>query len=169
MAHSFRALPCCSRWAQCAASHPDDQINGDVNSIMKLAPCTAEIVIFSRVKSRGYPPFCDGVEDHDLIAARRVALSLPLDEIAVLDTRHHNKFGLRIRGWHKALHRFVLVFGRPTDLVMSVCWSKAIAPIWCRSSQDVESPGGISPPGAPRTVRDPLESHGSRCSAVAMT
>src|SRR6201997_798257 len=33
----------------------------------------------------------------------------------------------------------------------------------------VESPGGISPPGAPRTVHDPLESHGSRCSAVAMT
>jgi hypothetical protein len=34
---------------------------------------------------------------------------------------------------------------------------------------NVESPGGISPPGAPRTVHDPLESHGSRCSAVAMT
>ena len=34
---------------------------------------------------------------------------------------------------------------------------------------DVESPGGISPLGAPRTVHDPLESHGSRCSAVAMT
>src|SRR6202022_2321457 len=33
---------------------------------------------------------------------------------------------------------------------------------------DVESPGGIPPPGAPRTVHDPLESHGSRCSAVAM-
>jgi hypothetical protein len=33
----------------------------------------------------------------------------------------------------------------------------------------VESPGGISPLGAPRTVHDPLESHGSRCSAVAMT
>ena len=32
-----------------------------------------------------------------------------------------------------------------------------------------ESPGGVSPPGAPRTVHDPLESHGSRCSAVAMT
>jgi hypothetical protein len=30
----------------------------------------------------------------------------------------------------------------------------------------VESPGGISPPGAPRTVREPLDSHGSRCSAV---
>src|SRR5262245_19053432 len=29
----------------------------------------------------------------------------------------------------------------------------------------VESPGGISPPGAPRTVRDPLESHGLRFSA----
>src|SRR5436309_13909727 len=33
----------------------------------------------------------------------------------------------------------------------------------------VESPGGISPPGAPRTVHDPLESHGFRCSAVAMS
>src|SRR5215467_11491914 len=32
----------------------------------------------------------------------------------------------------------------------------------------VGSPGGISPPGAPRTVHDPLESHGSRCSAVAI-
>jgi hypothetical protein len=32
----------------------------------------------------------------------------------------------------------------------------------------VESPGRISPPGAPRTVREPLDSHGSRCSAVAM-
>src|SRR6516225_4046431 len=31
-----------------------------------------------------------------------------------------------------------------------------------------ESPEGISPPGAPRTVHDPLESHGSRCSAVAV-
>ena len=29
-----------------------------------------------------------------------------------------------------------------------------------------ESPGGISPPGAPRTVLEPLGSHGSRCSAV---
>ena len=34
---------------------------------------------------------------------------------------------------------------------------------------NVESPGGISPPGAPRTVHDPLESRGSRCSAVPMT
>ena len=33
----------------------------------------------------------------------------------------------------------------------------------------VEWPGGISPPGSPRTVREPLDSHGSRCSAVAMT
>jgi hypothetical protein len=33
----------------------------------------------------------------------------------------------------------------------------------------VESPGGVSPPGAPRTVREPLDSYGSRCSAVAMT
>ena len=32
----------------------------------------------------------------------------------------------------------------------------------------VESPGGLSPPGAPRTVHDRFESHGSRCSAVAM-
>src|SRR6202047_550906 len=33
----------------------------------------------------------------------------------------------------------------------------------------VESLGGVSPPGAPRTVHEPLDSHGSRCSAVAMT
>ena len=31
-----------------------------------------------------------------------------------------------------------------------------------------ESPGGISPPGAPRSVREPLDSYGSRCSAVSM-
>ena len=33
----------------------------------------------------------------------------------------------------------------------------------------VESPGGFSPPGAPRSVREPLDSYGSRCSAVSMT
>src|ERR1700722_19791560 len=31
----------------------------------------------------------------------------------------------------------------------------------------VESPGGLSPPGAPRSVREPLDSYGSRCSAVS--
>ncbi len=39
-------------------------------------------------------------------------------------------------------------------------------PRW--TSGFVESPGGISPPGAPRTVRESLDSHGSRCSAVDM-
>ena len=38
-----------------------------------------------------------------------------------------------------------------------------------RSTGRVESRGGIAPPRAPRTVREPLNSHGSRCSAVAMT
>src|ERR1700741_2049414 len=40
-------------------------------------------------------------------------------------------------------------------------------PNCCITASDVtvESPGGISPPGAPRTVREPLDSHGSRCSA----
>src|SRR6516162_9904964 len=37
-----------------------------------------------------------------------------------------------------------------------------------KSTTVVESPEGISPPGAPRTVHDSLESHGSRCSAVAL-
>src|SRR5271157_3216003 len=32
----------------------------------------------------------------------------------------------------------------------------------------VESPGGISPPGAPRSMHEPLDSHGSRCSAASM-
>jgi hypothetical protein len=31
-----------------------------------------------------------------------------------------------------------------------------------------ESPEGLSPSGAPRTVREPLDSYGSRCSAVAV-
>src|SRR5262245_20618577 len=38
-----------------------------------------------------------------------------------------------------------------------------------QSDVNVESRGGISPPRAPRTVREPLDSYGSRCSAVAMT
>src|SRR6516164_3195737 len=38
-----------------------------------------------------------------------------------------------------------------------------------RLSAIVESPGGLSPPGAPRSVREPLDSYGSRCSAVSMT
>src|ERR1700738_377213 len=32
----------------------------------------------------------------------------------------------------------------------------------------VEPPGGLSPPGAPRSVREPLDSYGSRCSAGSM-
>src|SRR5215472_16288936 len=47
----------------------------------------------------------------------------------------------------------------------SVLWSQRESRLLRTLS--VESPGGISPPGAPRTVHDPLESHGSRCSAVA--
>src|SRR5262249_35011063 len=31
---------------------------------------------------------------------------------------------------------------------------------------NVEWPGGLSPPGSPRTVREPLDSYGSRCSAI---
>ena len=37
---------------------------------------------------------------------------------------------------------------------------------WCFGK--VESPGGLPPPGAPRSVREPLNSYGSRCSAVSM-
>src|SRR6516164_8714931 len=36
------------------------------------------------------------------------------------------------------------------------------------SVANVESPGGIAPPGAPRSVHEPLDSHGSRCSAASM-
>jgi hypothetical protein len=36
-------------------------------------------------------------------------------------------------------------------------------------SGNVEWPGGLSPPGSPRTVREPLDSYGSRCSAISMT
>ena len=37
---------------------------------------------------------------------------------------------------------------------------------WGWTAEFGESRGGISPPRAPRTVREPLDSHGSRCSAV---
>jgi hypothetical protein len=39
----------------------------------------------------------------------------------------------------------------------------------CAVDDEGESPEGISPPGAPRTVREPLDSYGSRCSAVPVT
>jgi hypothetical protein len=39
---------------------------------------------------------------------------------------------------------------------------------WAQTDAIVESPGGLSPPGAPRSVREPLDSYGSRCSAVSM-
>jgi Aldo/keto reductase family len=52
--------------------------------------------------------------------------------------------------------------------VCSLGWSGCQ---WCDAviSGFVESRGGISPPRAPRHVREPLDSYGSRCSAVAMT
>ena len=49
-----------------------------------------------------------------------------------------------------------------------VGFRQTIAELRVQRDAIVESPGGIAPPGAPKTVRDPLESHGSRCSAVAM-
>src|SRR6516165_8159849 len=50
---------------------------------------------------------------------------------------------------------------------------RVLAPRACRlfalcRPRRVESPGGFSPAGAPRTVREPLDSYGSRCSAVSM-
>src|SRR5258705_13588095 len=45
--------------------------------------------------------------------------------------------------------------------------SRRVADVVVRLSLS-ESPGGISPPGAPRSVHEPLDSHGSRCSAVSM-
>jgi hypothetical protein len=39
-------------------------------------------------------------------------------------------------------------------------------PTW---SESVEWPRGLSPRGSPRTVHEPLDSYGSRCSAVSMT
>ena len=65
------------------------------------------------------------------------------------------------RDWHLALIRTDALNGRYWG--HSGHWS-ALA--WNALVAFVESPGGISPPGAPRSVREPLDSHGSRCSAV---
>jgi hypothetical protein len=37
------------------------------------------------------------------------------------------------------------------------------------TARNIKSPEGLSPPGAPRSVREPVDSYGSRCSAVSMT
>src|SRR6516162_4876011 len=49
------------------------------------------------------------------------------------------------------------------------CAETSRSSVMGRTSQTVESPGGLAPPGAPRSVREPLDSYGSRCSAVSMT
>ena len=49
---------------------------------------------------------------------------------------------------------------------MSASHPKRPSAMKMRSVAKDESPGGISPPGAPKTVREPLNSHGSRCSTV---
>src|SRR5262249_41838750 len=59
--------------------------------------------------------------------------------------------------------------GRTHDRTRPMLHQRKKALVNQAPSTHAESPGGISPPGAPRTVHDPLESHGSRCSAVAMT
>ena len=47
-------------------------------------------------------------------------------------------------------------------------WGKVDSVQLMATTGYVESPGGVSPPGAPRSVREPLDSYGSRCSAVSM-
>jgi hypothetical protein len=59
---------------------------------------------------------------------------------------------------------------RVPSVFLDLLVSGVLAPSrsWPATGKPVESPEGLSPPGAPRTVHDPLESHGSRCSAVAI-
>src|SRR5262249_36096584 len=69
----------------------------------------------------------------------------------------------------KKLHKSVLKIVRQDEVCrrfMTTPSVGAIVAITYKSALDVESPGELSPPGAPKTVHDPLESHGSRCSAV---
>jgi hypothetical protein len=59
---------------------------------------------------------------------------------------------------------------RPNDLArIRLLWRGKPTGLEHRSTGAFdESPGGFSPAGAPRTVREPLDSYGSRCSAVSM-
>src|SRR5258708_144141 len=61
----------------------------------------------------------------------------------------------------------------PTGPKWSAYWGAPAAHTRVReavgAAESVEWPGGLSPPGSPRTVREPLDSYGSRCSAVSMT
>jgi hypothetical protein len=64
-----------------------------------------------------------------------------------------------------------LTLGTASPGGVSYDYGEALAKILTESLKIdvVESRGGISPPRAPRHVREPLDSYGSRCSAVAMT
>ena len=77
---------------------------------------------------------------------------------------------------HKASQHRRLQLAYPQNRLAhssSACWgsssiSRQASAVHGQSVVIVESPEGISPSGAPRTVREPLDSYGSRCSAVAM-
>lgn len=92
--------------------------------------------------------------EHGLVALALVRAARALDA-----------FGLRtrLRPWGctaAGAARFQIVL----DVATNGHW---LAPL--RPEGSGESPGGVSPPGAPRTVREPLGSHGSLCSADDIT
>src|SRR6516225_5334396 len=74
---------------------------------------------------------------------------------------------------HRLCHGSFPLIG-PDWLILTTQSDDRVRP-FCRPSPPlaampalVESPGGLSPPGAPRSVREPLGSYGSRGSAVSM-
>src|SRR6266478_840091 len=70
----------------------------------------------------------------------------------------------------KALKGPQTIAGHLVRLLRCIGRARANPPTFeCESEPEpVEWPGGLSPPGSPRTVREPLDSYGSRCSAVAI-
>src|SRR5215472_13390651 len=56
--------------------------------------------------------------------------------------------------WHRRDDRSSWRIGRLAGVKLTLSNNRMISAV-------VESPGGVSPPGAPRTVREPLDSYGS--------
>ena len=128
---------------------------------IKRVPGGASNDLRPNLQRPGQPGAVDGYEE-PATGQRRAAASPADGWRAVLQSRSPRCF---LRNEMSALGHFCEVAANTEHLRSSgIDWKAA-----CPNDAFVELPGGISPPGAPRTVREPLDSHGSRCSAVAMT
>ena len=112
---------------------------------------------------------CDSIADDPRLAPGINAIGVTYDFAHV--PQHQAIMTARQATSGKIVNRMAHIDESSTDLlykleaVRLVCKVSGCAQ---RYLTHVEWPGGLSPPGSPRTVREPLDSYGSHCSAVSM-